>query len=184
MTSKLKKVETFHRKKKNIPKVVRRTIGNKEIIYGARALNKRFPPHLDRHTTDFDVFSPTPKKDAIQTEKALDKHFGGDYFEVKPAQHPGTFKVVSKINEEGYADYTKPEEKIPSEKIGGKRYVKLSYVKQHIKKTLKDPEAKYRHAKDRDALNRIQIYEKIKKKRRAPSRPRRRVGYAEPRIKL
>jgi len=81
-----------------------------------------------------------------------------------------------------HSDYTKPEGKIPSEKIGGKRYVKLSHVKKTIKKTLKDPEAKYRHAKDRDALNRINIYESRKKKR-APSRPRR-TGYAEPRIRL
>ncbi len=29
-------------------------------------------------------------------------------------------------------------------------------------KSLKDPEAEFRHAKDRDALNRIRIYEKLK----------------------
>ena len=38
-------------------------------------------------------------------------------------------------------------------------------VKKHIKKTLKDPEAKYRHDKDRDALNRIEIYQKMKTKK-------------------
>ena len=164
MTKNLKKVETFHRKKRNIPKVVLSTIGKKEVIYGARALNKRFPKHLDRQTTDYDVYSPTPQKDARQAERRLDKHFGGDYFHVKQAQHKGTYKVVSKINGEGYADFTKPEQKIPADKIGGKRYVKLSHVKKTIRKTLKDPESKYRHAKDRDALNRILIYEKIKKK--------------------
>lgn len=159
----LKKVKKFHQGKKEIPKIVLRKTGSKEIVYGERALNARFPSYLDRPTTDYDIYSPTPLKDARQTERALDKHFGGDYFYVKPAQHKGTYKVVSKINEEGYADYTKPEGKIPSDVIRGKRYVKLSHVKKHIQKTLKDPEAKYRHAKDRDALNRILIYEKVKK---------------------
>jgi len=161
----LKKVEYFHRNKKRISKVILRKTGKKEIIYGARALNKQFPPFLDKPTQDFDIFSPTPKKDAKQTEKALDKEFKGDFFYVEPAKHEGTYKVKSRINNEGYADYTKPEKKIPSRKIGKHRYVKLSYVKKHIKKTLKDPEAKYRHDKDRDALNRIRIYEKLKKKK-------------------
>lgn len=163
MTKDLKKVEVFHKKKKHIPKTVLLTIGRNEVIYGARALNKRFPPYLDRPTQDYDVYSNTPKKDAVQAEKALDKRFGGDYFYVKQAQHKSTYKVMSHVNQEGYADFTKPEQKIPYDRIGGKKYVKLNYVKQKIKKTLKDPESKYRHAKDRDAYNRILIYEKVKK---------------------
>jgi len=166
MNSNLKRVEHFHKYKKKIPKIVLSKTGKKEIIYGARALNKRFPPFLDKHTTDFDIFSPMPKKDAEETERALDKSFGGDFFFVEPAKHPGTFKVKSRINKEGYADYTKPDTKIPSDKIGKHRYVKLAYVKKHIKKTLKDPEAKFRHDKDRDALNRIRIYEQLKKARK------------------
>jgi len=108
---------TFIKIKRKISKVVLSKTGNKEIIYGARALNKRFPPFLDKHTTDFDIFSPTPKKDAKETEKALDKSFGGNYFYVELAKHPGTFKVKSRINKEGYADYTKPTQEIPSDKI-------------------------------------------------------------------
>ena len=162
----LKEVEHFHKHKKCIPKVVLSVTEVHEIIYGARALNKQLPSYLDKHTEDYDIFSPTPKKDAMQTEKKLDKHFGGDYFYVEPAKHEGTWKVKSKINKQGYADYTKPDKKIPFRKIGGKKYVRLDYVKQHIKKTLKDKEAKYRHDKDRDALNRIKVYEKLKKPKR------------------
>jgi len=158
----LKRVRTFHKKKKNIPKIILSRTGNKEVIYGARALNKRFPPFLDTTTKDYDIFSPTPKKDARETEKALDKHFGGDFFYIKQAEHPGTWKVKSKINEEGYADYTIPESKIPSDKLGKNRYAKLDWIKAKINKSLKDPEAEFRHAKDRDALNRIRIYEKLK----------------------
>lgn len=159
----LKQVDKFHRKKKSIPRVVMSVTDSHEIIYGARAMNKQLPSHLDKPTMDYDIFSPTPKKDAMQTEKALDKEFGGDYFFVEPAKHKGTWKVKSHINKEGYADYTKPEGYVPYRKIGGKKYVKLAYVKAHIMKTLKDPEAKYRHDKDRDALNRIKVYEKLKK---------------------
>lgn len=161
----LKQVEYFHRNKSKIPTVILKKTGKKEIIYGARALNKHFPKFLDKPTQDFDIFSPTPKKDAKEAEKALDKKFKGDYFYVEPAKHEGTWKVKSKINNEGYADYTKPDKKIPSRKIGKHRYVRLDYVKKHIKKTLKDPEAKYRHDKDKDALNRIKVYERLKKQK-------------------
>lgn len=174
----LKETEKFHKKKRDIPKVVKSTIkGEGEIIYGERALNARFPNWLDRPTEDFDVYSKQPRQSARQTEKALDKHFGGDYFITKPAQHKGTYKVVAKANQVGYCDYTKPEGRMPaSEKIRGRRYVKLAVVKKHIQKTLKDPESKYRHAKDRDALNRIKIYENIKPKRK-PKRKRPKIGF-------
>lgn len=161
----LKKVDSFYRKKKKIPNVIMGVTDSHEIIYGARALNKQLPSHLDKPTQDFDIFSPYPKKDAMQTEKALDKEFDGDYFYVEPAKHEGTWKVKAHINKEGYADYTKPEGKVPHRVIGGKKYVKLDYVKQHIRKTLKDKEAKYRWDKDRDSLNRIMVYEKMKKAR-------------------
>ena len=127
-------------------------------------MNKRFPNFLDRHTEDFDIYSTHPKKDARQAERRLDRAFGGDYFYVKAAMHPGTWKVVAHANETGYADYTKPDKRVPFDRIGGKKYVKLGHVKSHIRKTLRDPEAKYRWEKDRDALNRILIYEKMKRR--------------------
>jgi len=166
----LKKVEHFHRNKKKIPKKILDTYDSREIIYGARAINKQVPAFLKRHTEDYDILTPSPLKDARQTEKALDKTFGGDYFRVEEAKHKGTFRVVDNIRDEAVADYTKQETKVPFRRIGGKKYIKLSYVKDHIKKTLRDKTAKYRHAKDRDSLNRILIHEKIiaeRKKKKA-----------------
>lgn len=162
----LKRVEHFHRYRKNIPKIILSKTQGHEVIYGARALNKQLPSFLDKPTQDFDIFSPTPKKDAKEVERALDKKFKGDYFYVEPAKHKGTWKVKSNIDKEGYVDYTKVKEKIPSRKIGKHRYVKLIWVKKHIKKTLKNPEAKYRWDKDKDALNRIKVYERLKKAKR------------------
>ena len=162
----LKKTQVFHKKKKNIQRIVLGTIGNKEIIYGERALNARFPNYLDKQTKDYDVYSPTPKKDAREAERALDKNFGGDYFYTTPAKHGGTYKVRSKVTGEGYADFTKKEGRVPYDKIRGKKYAKLSYIKKERKAILKDPESKYRHIKDRDAINRIRLYEKMKRKRK------------------
>lgn len=159
----LKKTEHHHRNKKRIPSTIKSRIDNHEIVYGARALNKRFPSFLDVPTTDYDIYTPHPKRDARETEKALDKKFGGDYFFVEPGRHPDTIRVRSHVDGKVYADYTKPDESIPSDKIDGIRYVKLSYVKKRIHKTLDDPSASYRHEQDRDALNRIKIYEKKKK---------------------
>jgi len=170
----LKQVNKYHKKKKYVPKIIHRATGKHEIIYGARALNKQLPSHLDVATDDYDIFSPTPKVDANQTEKKLDKFMGFNAFKVEPAQHEGTYKVKSNVTGKGVADYTKPENKIPFRIIDKKKYIKLDYVKEHIGKTLKDPEAKYRWEKDRDALNRIRIYEKLKKMRR--QRKPRKVG--------
>ena len=163
-TSKLKRIEHFHRYKHQIPSIILGAVDDKEIIYGARALNKRFPNWLDRHTEDFDIYSTHPKKDAKQAEQKLDRAFGGDYFFVKQAMHPGTWKVKAHANQQTYADYTKPEQHIPYDRIGNKKYVKLSFVKKHIRKTLKDPSAQFRWDKDKDALNRILIYEKMRQR--------------------
>lgn len=158
----LTKAEVYYKHKKIIPRVIMSATEKKETIYGAQALNIQLPSHLRKQTEDYDIFSPTPKKSATETEKALDKAFKGNYFYVEPAKHPGTFKVKSRVTLSGVADYTKPEQRIPYRTIGGRRYVKLSYVKKHIAKTLKDPEAKFRWEKDKEALQRIKIYEQLK----------------------
>jgi len=165
MTS-LKYTEKFHRGKERIPGVVLSRTDKHEIIHGERAISKRLPSHLRRPTTDYDIYSGTPKKDARETERALDKKFGFNAFRTEEGQHEGTYKVKSNVNGETYADYTKPEKKIPSSLIAGKRYATLGYFKKHIRKTLKDKEAAFRHEKDRDALNRIRIHERKKVKPR------------------
>lgn len=150
--------ETFHKKKRMIPRIIKQTIGAREIIYGEHALKARFPNYLERHTQDYDVYSPTPLRDARQAEHALDKNFRGNFFYTKKAQHPGTYKVVAYANEEGYADFTKKPRNVPHENIRGHNYVNLNIEMQHRKKSLRDPEYSWRHAKDRDALNRMKIY--------------------------
>jgi len=162
----VKQTKTFHKKKRNIGKVILSKTGKNEVIYGAQALNKRFPPYLQKHTTDYDILTKNPKKEARQTERALDRHMGFNAFKTEPAIYEGTHRVRSNVTGEVYADYTKSEKKVPYDRIGKHNYVKLGHVKKTIKKTLRDPEAAFRHAKDQDSYNRIKIYEREKGSRK------------------
>lgn len=157
-----KHTQKFHKNKHHIPNIIKNTIGPREIIYGEHAIKKRVPRYLERPTQDYDIYSSTPRRDAHQAERALDRRFGGDFFYVKPARYPNTYKVVAHANQEGYADFTKPETKIPYDILAGKKYAKLSVEKQHRHQSINDPMFHWRHAKDQDALNRIKIYEKRK----------------------
>ena len=156
----LEETDNFYKKKALIQKIILQTIKNKEIIYGEQAVKVRVPKHLQRETTDYDVYSRTPKKDAIEAEKKLDKGFGGDYFYVEPAEHEGTYKVRSRINGKGYADFTKPTRDYGSDKIKGHKYIKVKHIKDRIKEILKDKTQEHRHAKDQDTLNRIRLNER------------------------
>jgi len=169
----LKETENFYKKKELIQKIILQTIKNKEIIYGEQAVKIRLPKHLQRYTKDYDVYSRTPKKDAVEAEKKLDKAFGGDYFYTEPAEHKGTYKVRSRINGEGYADFTEPERNYDSDKIKGHKYIKTKHIKDRIKEILEDKTQEFRHAKDRDTLNRLKILEKKKYSSGGSSKPKR-----------
>ena len=167
---KLKTTNVFYTKKKEIRKIILSDVDNNEIIYGQSAINKQLPRKLRVYTEDYDIFSTNPRQEARQVERALDKYFGGNYFKVKPAIHKGTFRVVSLIDGKVYADYTKLRSPVPYRIINGKKYITLDYAKKDKLKILRNPKAKYRHKKDRDALNRIRLGEKLKKTRKPKKR--------------
>jgi hypothetical protein len=161
----IKQAEQFHKNRKQIDRVVlTQAKKNKSVVYGGHALNHHLPPHLDRHTEDYDILTTHPQQSAKSLEKKLDRKYGGDLFYVKPAQHPGTFKVMNRVTNKEVADYTKKEKNVTHVKSKrGVRYVGLSHIKKGLIKTLKDKESSYRHPKDRDALLRIKILESKKK---------------------
>lgn len=160
----LKKTEKFHRQKHKIGKIIVSRTDKHETVYGARALNVRFPTFLDRHTRDFDIFSSTPRKDAVETEKALDKEFGGDFFYVKKGEYPSTYKVKAHATDETYADYTKTPKDLERERIRNLFFPTIPHIEKSLKRTLADPEAEHRHKKDQDSLNRIQIFKKLRRR--------------------
>jgi len=153
----VKHTKNFHKKKNMIPKVILSQTEKHEIIYGEQAVKKQVPKYLHRPTQDFDIYTPTPLEDARETEKALDKRFGGDYFKTIPGKNPGTFRVVANANNESYADYTQPKEKVPYKNIDGKKYATLGYMLKKSNQIINDPMSSYRHNKDMDTINRIKI---------------------------
>ena len=154
----IQQTEKFYRNKHRIIPTILSVTESHEVIHGERAVQRYIPKRLHRPTTDIDIFTHTPREDAYEAEQALDKQFGADIFYTEPGQHPGTWRVKSRTNNQAYVDYTRPDKKMPPNKrINGHNYVTKSYIQTHNKSILRDPEATYRHAKDKDTLNRLKI---------------------------
>lgn len=159
---------SFYKNKRKIAEVIIDHVKKKKhIIFGARSLNAHFPKFLDKPTVDYDIIveKGNPKKTARRLEKKLDKRFGGNFFLVEKARHPGTYKVKRVLGKEGIIDISKAKEKVPTDKIRGVRYSKLSFERKKVRQSLRDPQSKFRHDKDRERLERIKIFESLKKKR-------------------
>ena len=154
-----KNVDRFHRLKHLIPDLIRNTINGGEVIHGARAINQQIrSPHLRVQTRDYDVYSEHPQQSARDTEVYLDKKFGFNAFEVQRSKkHKQTYKVRARANTETYADFTKPEKKILSKTINGKRYATLGYQLRHAQETIKKGTATHRQGADQDIINRIKL---------------------------
>jgi hypothetical protein len=158
-------MDVYHQKKHTIPQTILSQVRkNKSVVYGQRALNEHLPPHLDRYTDDYDVYSKKPKKSAKELEKKLDKQFGGDYFVVKPAKYKHTYKVKSKVTGKTVADFTRKEKSVKYKtSIDGVNYVKLKQIETKLKRILRDKKSRFRWKKDKDMLRRIRIYKKVYK---------------------
>jgi len=142
----------------------------KQVVYGARSIqaqNNLFA----RDTQDWDVFDKNPKKVAKIVEKMLDKQMKANYFYSQEAMHKGTWKVKGIGNDrvkgteddESIADYSKLEKGIPFIIKNGVRYRKLSEEIKAKKRAIADPEFKFRHKKDKNDLNRIKGYLKVRR---------------------
>lgn len=137
---------------------------NKSIVYGAKALMVQIPLGATRQTRDYDIFSDNPRKSARQLERKLDKQFKGNYFYVKEAEHPGTFKVMDHGNDindtkddRTVADFTKQPRPLNLVRIDGVNYTHLNEVEKDKRRALSDPQYKFRHPKDRADLERIKF---------------------------
>ncbi len=159
---------SFYRNRRKVAEVIIDHVKKKRhIIFGARSLNAHFPKFLDKPTVDYDILveKGNPKKVARRLEKKLDRKFKGNFFIVEKAKHSGTYKVKRVLGKEGIIDVSKSNGKVPTDNIKGVRYSKLSFEKGKVKQSLRDPQSKFRHDKDRERLERIRIFESLKKKR-------------------
>lgn len=136
-----------------------------DIIYGARSIQRQIGI-LSRPTKDWDVFSNKPKSSAMIAERNLEKQDKGEQYYVKPALHPGTYKVEyvgadkrkGTKDDVGVIDFTQtPSPKPKTINIGGILYRKISEEKKAKLKALKDKTQEFRHQKDQEDYNRIEL---------------------------
>ena len=149
--------------------LLERTRKKKEVIFGGQSIKAQIGGAIARPTQDFDILTSTPKGSAFAIEKKFDKIVGFDYFYTKPAQHPGTWKVMGRgvdmrkgtSDDEGIIDYSKYSKPKPKTvKIKGVKYRKLSQEAKAKRKALRDKDYKFRWEKDRNDLFRINLYRK------------------------
>lgn len=159
----------FLMNKHKIPKILLdEAKRQRQIIYGAQAMNLQLPLYARRSTQDWDIFARHPRKTASRIQRRLDREVAGgkDDFYAKPALHAGTHKVMHEgfdnqqgtEDDVGIADYTKMpsrSKKPPTIRHKGVLYEGLRNIEKGKKKTLRDPKSKYRHAKDRGDVERI-----------------------------
>lgn len=165
MTSKTRK---FNINQPAIRRAVISSIGRKGgIIHGARAQNAQLPRFLEKKTKDYDVFVKFPHKRAKALEMKLDKLFRGDFFRVKKGRSKvvPVSKVISNVNNEAIVDFARPNRQVPTKVISGLRVATLKDQKERAIKNLTDPNARFRRDKDREFLERIREFEKLRGRR-------------------
>ncbi len=151
--------EKFLRNRSKVKKIILNEIRKeKAIIFGARAVNKQIPKHLRTHTDDFDVLvEGNPKKLAKRIERRLDKKFGGNFYSVEPASHEGTEKIRNNLSGKGVVDISKRKDKVSIVRRRGVKFATLKFQEKKIRESLANPEAKFRHQKDRFTRDRIKL---------------------------
>ncbi|KKN07816.1 hypothetical protein LCGC14_1063090 [marine sediment metagenome] len=162
MTNKRRK---FERNQPAIRRAVISSIGRKGgILHGARAQNAQLPRFLERKTKDYDIFVRRPQIRAKALEMKLDKLFRGDFFRVKKGKSKviSVSKVVDNINNESIVDFARPSRKVTTKVISGIRVATLKDQKDRAIKNLTDPNARFRRDKDREFLERIREFEKLR----------------------
>jgi orotate phosphoribosyltransferase-like protein len=86
---------------------------------------------------------------------------------VEPAQHEGTFKVRSRVTGTGVADITLKDKNVDFDVIKGINYSTLDFQEGEAQRILDNPEFRFRHNKDRDTLQRIEVFKQAQKKRKS-----------------
>lgn len=141
--------------------VIRETIldsaqKNKQILHGSRAFNYQIPTYLKKPTKDYDIYSKSPKKYAVELANELKRRLGEEV-NVSKGSHKGTFRVG--INGEFIADITQLKHKPQTKKVWGIEVKNLKSIKKNAQRLIKDKTKEYRREKDLDTLRRIEINE-------------------------
>jgi len=145
----------------------------KQVIYGARAMNRQLPPFLGRLTHDWDIYARRPRRTAHRMQKRLDREVAGgeDDFYAKSAKHKGTHKVMHEgfdrkqrtRDDIGIVDYTEMPRNIRPKRLSGLLWERLSSIKKAKRVILRDPKSRYRHRKEREDLRAIRAKRRMRK---------------------
>lgn len=163
----LSKAKKFYERKAAIRQVVlNRLRQSKNVLTGSRAINRHLPDYLQKKfTQDYDILvrkGMTPQQAAKRLERALDKRFQGNYFKTTPGAYKDVVKVVTTATDGEVADFVpmpKAKPKVHTS-FDGVSYAGLKYLKSKFRESLADKDSSFRHNKDKEALTRIQIFEK------------------------
>ena len=149
-----------------VDNLVKSNIKNtKAVVVGSKALNKQVGGLYAKPTDDIDIVTKNALKQAKKLENQIDNRYRSDMVDIHPAEHPGTFRILSNYGVKDVADFTIPTRKIKSVKIKGVKYQSLNDIIKDREKILRDPQSKYRHDKDRMTIAKIKAYQKSIKKR-------------------
>lgn len=143
--------------------ILRDTRKDKNIVYGAQALNAQLRIPTRRITRDYDIYTrKSPRAEARELERKLDTKFRADLFGVKKAIHPRTYRVMHKATDESVADYSKmPRPRPETRKINRVHYVSINELERASRRVLRNPKAKFRHHKERETLNLIEANRRL-----------------------
>lgn len=150
----------------NIERAIKNRVKKeKGIIYGAQSIKKQLPLFA-RRTEDYDIFVNKPRRVANKVEREVEGFAPGDDFFVKKGVNPGTWKLKHKgadmkketQDDISVADFTKMPKPQPKFKVfGGIRYRVIREELAAKKKILRDKQFAFRHKKDREDLNRLNL---------------------------
>ena len=134
-------------------------------------MDSQLTPILREPRIDYDIYARQPRKSANEIQRQLDRDVanGHDDFYAKPALHKGTWKVMHEgkdgekntRDDVGIVDYTQMPNKLSTVSINGISYEEINSIVNRKHQILADPKSKYRHEKDKKALNIIGVSKKI-----------------------
>ena len=149
------------------PKVERQSRRDGTVLYGGRAVNALVGIGLHRPSHDFDVYSKSPKKHALELERHIDQTTGTNMAYVKETyyERKGKKKKLYRVETvpEGdeEADYQQMPRDIEFVTKNGIRYETLGRAKSKYDYILKHGEEK-RQFKAHQDISRIELYELLK----------------------
>lgn len=142
----------------------------KLVVYGAQSVGAQLGG-LARNTKDYDLSTTrSPHGEATLLTNRLNREAGQKYYyEQESKRTKGVHKVYfigadlkrGTDDDVAFVDVTK--RKLPFVTIGGVRYARLSSTVKDKRLALSDQAYAFRHRRDREDLNRIQAYQRIRR---------------------